>query len=268
MHAEQTTLTAETTGGLGALQFRHPAGTFALTPASRISVQAIAVHPHLLTGQGLDWGSGTGCLAIAAARVPGVERVIGLEIEPANVAAAQDNAVRNGVAARVTFLLSDSYAPVTAEGRALLDSLRGRVRFLLANPPSSEGDDGFGFRRVVLRGARDYLAPGAVVLLSISRQYGQQRVERLCQEVPGFRYGGILASTDWVPFDLGRPDLLHCLRLYADEEQRGGLPYAFRHPEMPGGTDLTAQAALVHYEASGKSPLTQWQTHLFLFPGS
>ena len=138
--------------------------------------------------------------------------------------------------------------------------------FILANPPSSEGDDGFGYRRVVLRGARIFLVPGGVVFLSVSYQYGMSRVERLCQDAPGFEYRGVLASTDWVPFDLNRPDLLHCSHLYADEERRGGFEYAFRHPRHE--QTMTAQAALAHYEQTGDSPLSKWQTHLFIFKPS
>jgi hypothetical protein len=127
---DRTALNADATGGLGEIHIFHPSRTFALTPASRIAIQAIGNCQHPLAGSGLDWGSGTGCLAI-------------------------------------------------------------------------------------------------------SYQYGRQRVEGLSQRIPGFSYGGVLASTDWVPFDLQRPDLLHCLELYAEEERRGGLHYVFLHPEIP-----------------------------------
>ncbi len=246
---------------------RHPPGTFALTPASLISLQAIGEHRRLLAGHGLDWGSGIGCLAIAAAKVAGVQSVVGLEIAEANVAVARDNAERNGVADKVTFLRSDSYTPCASTDRAILEGLRGKTRFVLANPPSSEGDDGFGYRRVILRGARDYLMPGGVVFLNVSYQYGDARIERLCQDAVGFRYGGVLSSTDWVAFDLRRPELLHCLHLYAEEERRGGLKYTFRHPEGQPHESLSAQAALAFYQKSGNSPLSKWQTHLFIFSG-
>src|SRR5262245_35772770 len=110
-----TILTSAQSGGLGELRFRHPPGTFALTPASLISLQTIGPHRHLLTGMGLDWGSGTGCLAIAAARISAVERIWGLEIVAANVAIARENARSNQVADRVTFLQSDSYTPFSSD---------------------------------------------------------------------------------------------------------------------------------------------------------
>jgi ribosomal protein L11 methyltransferase len=132
---EETTVTTEMTCGLGELRIRHPTGTFALTPASLISLQALGKHQDLLQGHGLDWGSGTGCLAIAVAKVPGVRRVVGLEISEASVAVARENARRNGVGDRVAFLLSDSYSPVNPTDRAALDRLAGQVHFILANPP-------------------------------------------------------------------------------------------------------------------------------------
>jgi SAM-dependent methyltransferase len=260
---EETRVSVEMTRGLCELSIRHPPGTFALTHASLISLQAIGQHQELLKGHGLDWGSGSGCLAIAAAKIPAVQSVTGLEISEANVLVARDNAIRNGVQAKVTFLMSDSYSP--KEDRAILDRLAGKVGFILANPPSSEGDDGFGFRRIVLRGATRFLVPGGVVFLSVSFQYGISRVERLCQEAPGFMYEGVLSSTDWVPFDLGRPDLLHCLHLYAQEERRGGMSYSFRHPDESHQESISAQAALAHYQKTGRSPLSKWQTHLFAF---
>jgi SAM-dependent methyltransferase len=263
--AHETTVTAEMTCGLGELTIRHPIGTVAVTPASLISLRAIGTHQDLLHGHGLDWGSGTGCLAIAAARLPGVRSVVGLEVSEANVAVARENATVNGVDHKVNFLLSDSYSPLSPGDQVILQALAGNVNFIVANPPASEIGDGFEYRRIVLRGASEYLAHDGVVFLSFAACYGQVRVERLCREAPGFAYRGLLASTDWMPFDLNRLDLLHFLRLYADEERRGGLKYIFQHPETDGNEGLDAQTALANYEQTGKSPLSKWQTHRFVF---
>lgn len=261
----QTTFGPNVTSGLGELQFLHPPGTFALTPASLISLEAIFRHQALLSGTGIDWGCGTGCLAIAAARVAAVEEVIGLELSGVNVRTARENARRNGVADKVTILGSDSFTPFAPQDRATLARSERRVNFLLANPPSSEGDDGFGYRRRVLREGAKYLAASGRVFLSISSQYGRGRIERLTAEVTGFVDRGLLASTDWVPFDLARPDLLDCLELYAQEESRGGLEYSFGDPTASESKTITAQAALGLFEQTGQSPLSKWQTHLFEF---
>jgi Methyltransferase small domain len=261
---DRTLLDTEATGGLGPLEILHPPGTFALTPASRISIEAIARHHGLLHGIGLDWGSGTGCLSILACRIPQVKFVVGLEVSPLNVAIAWENAARNGVSDKSAFLLSDSYSPRAAADRETLHAFEGGVNFLLANPPSSEGDDGFGFRRAVLRGARKYLADGGLVFLSVSYQYGAARIARLCHDAPGFEHFGILSTTDWVPFDLRRPDLLHCLELYSAEESRGGLEYSFPDPASPEKF-FGARRALANFRGTGESPLSRWQTHLFRY---
>jgi hypothetical protein len=70
---EESILEALYTNGLGRLTFRHPYGTFALTPASMILLKAIADNKDLLHGTGLDWGSGVGCQAILAAKIDTVE---------------------------------------------------------------------------------------------------------------------------------------------------------------------------------------------------
>ena len=58
----------------------------------------------------LDYGCGSGILAIAAARL-GAARVAGVDIDPQAVEAARSNAERNGVAA----LFADSAKPVAGE---------------------------------------------------------------------------------------------------------------------------------------------------------
>ncbi len=152
-------------------------------------------------------GQWNGLSHIIAAKIEKVKRVIGLEISTLNVEVARQNTILNGVEDKVEFFVSDSYTPFAEADRKSLETLMGQTNFILANPPSSEGDDGFNYRRLVLRRARPYLVTGGVVFLSISYQYGQQRVERLSQQIPGFSYGGVLTSTDWVSFDLHRPDV-------------------------------------------------------------
>jgi len=257
-----TVLPASETNGLGSIRIEHPRGTFALTPASLISLTAICYRQDLLSGIGLDWGTGTGCLAIAAGRMDSVRKVYGLEVEPANVDAARVNVTLNALDEKVRILHCDSYRPLTPSGARQLEALKHKVTFILANPPSSEGDDGFAYRREVLRGGRKYLEPGGRVFLSISSQYGAARVTRLVRDAPGFVYRGLLASTELEPFDLSRPDLLHCLKLYAAEERKGGLEYSFHDPQAQDRT-MNAVSGLDMYLSTGRSPLMRWQTHLF-----
>ena len=262
--SNETTLGDEVTGGLGEITLVHPPGTTPITPASMISVEAIAGHGHLLEGVGIDWGSGGGCLSVMAARTSGVTRVVGLEINETNVSVARRNARLNGVEEKVEFLRSDSYSPFTDGDRRTLESLKGRADFLIANPISSQDDDGFGYRRTVLRGAKEFLRDGGRVFLSISYQYGRRRIAGLERDVPGFYHEGILARSECVPFDLGRPDLLNCLKVYAREESSGGMGYEFCNP-LRRAQAMNARDSLAFYERTGRSPLSQWQTHLFRY---
>lgn len=246
----------------------QPAGTFALTPASRVGIEGILAASEDLAGIGFDWGCGVGTLGLAAASIPKVTAVLGFDINGPNVEAANKNAALNGLADKASFFVADSYDAVCDEGRAALSAVRGRVDFVVANPPSSgEGTDGFEYRRAVVQGARDILRPGGQILLNVSRQYGMTRIQGLAPEGGPFVYQGVVASTPWVPFDLGRPDLLEAIKDYATEESRGGIPYAFYFREDVDRPDVfrgrAALDALAEYERAGGSPLTQWQVHRF-----
>ena len=138
---------------------------------------------------------------------------------------------------------------------------------MIANPPSSSPvGDGFGLRRVVVRGAARYLRPGGLLLLSVSSQYGEGRVSGLLREIPEFRHDGVAATTDLVPFDMRRPDLRCDVQTYVREEQRDGLIYAFRNPRNPQ-TPMTAIEAWNHFQTTGESPLSRWQSHLLVCEG-
>jgi hypothetical protein len=243
--------------------FDHPPGTFALTPASKTLIKAIIKNNNLLHGLGIDWGSGVGCLAIVAAKIAKVDKVYGLEISKGDVNVACENAKANNVFDKVSFLHSDSYCPYSEQDQTTISFLIKKVDFILANPPSSEGDDGFGFRREVLRGGKTFLKANGRVFLNISFQYGQLRIENLAKQVDGYLYKGLLYGTDWVPFDLNRADLLHCLGLYSEEEKNGGLEYTFKSPDANLDQYFNARTAYQYFKETEKSPLTRWQTHLF-----
>src|SRR5262249_24545903 len=150
---ERSRLPAAATGAPGVIDIRHPTGTFALTPASQIALQAIARQRHKLAGIGLDLGCGSGSLAIPAAARPARISIAGLDILAANIAVARSNAALNGVGDKTVFMQSDSYSPYIAADRDALEALVGRITSILATPPASEGDDGFEYRRIVLKGA-------------------------------------------------------------------------------------------------------------------
>lgn len=252
------------TGGLGAIEVSLADGGGSVTPASRLCARALGSHQDLVAGTGLDWGAGTGLLAIALARIPHVERIVAIEHDPMAVANAVRNAIANHVHEKVFVVEADLYTPAEASGRELLAELEGETDFLVANPPASEGDDGLGWRRAVMIGATRYLRPGANALMQISAQYGTERIRRLATET-GYQYRGLLDSTEWVTFSLDRKDLWQAITDYVAEEHQGGSPYAFRHGRTM--EVITAATALDLYRTTGHQPLTQWQMHHFTYLG-
>ena len=258
MEADSTVLSAAETDGLGALDLRHPPGTFAPTPATRVTIRAVARHRDRLAGVGVDWGCGIGVLSIAAARAGAVELVVGLDIDASNVAVAEDNARRNGVADRVRFALADSFEPLAEEGRALLTPLWGSLDFILANPPASDTNDGFDFRRRVLGEGAELLRPGGLVLVQALSAYGAPRVEALAGDA--YAYEGVALRTELVPLDLDLDPLRRQHATYVREERGGGLPYEFfvGDDEAP----VTAVEALGPLKA-GETIRGRWQVHRF-----
>jgi release factor glutamine methyltransferase len=128
----------------------------------------------------LDFGTGSGCLAVTVAvRCPQAE-VHALDISPAAVAMARRNADRHGVGSRITFHAGDGYA-------ALLPGLR--FRLVVANPPyipTAEiallapevrdhdphqaldgGADGLAFYRRLAVETSHWLLPGGRLLMEV-----------------------------------------------------------------------------------------------------
>jgi len=79
----------------------------------------------------LDLGTGSGNLAVAIAHRLPTARVTAVDLSPAALEVAQRNAERHGVAARVTFLPGDLFAPLSADQRYAV---------IVSNPPYSPHD--------------------------------------------------------------------------------------------------------------------------------
>jgi release factor glutamine methyltransferase len=133
----------------------------------------------------LDIGTGSGCLAIAAAReVPGA-RVLAGDISEEALRVARDNAAAHGVAARIDFRRGDLFGPFRGGG----PGLEGRVDFVLSNPPYvgdsefpglmpevrdheprialSAGPDALAVHRRLARECADFLKPGGHLIAEI-----------------------------------------------------------------------------------------------------
>ena len=130
----------------------------------------------------LDIGTGSGCIAIAAAHYCPEVRVDATDVSPAALAVAAANVALHGVGDRVRLLETD-----------LFPAGRERYRVIVANPPYvpeaqldempeefgheprlalSGGADGLRLAQRVLAGARRRLAPGGVLLLEVGGTAG------------------------------------------------------------------------------------------------
>jgi release factor glutamine methyltransferase len=133
-------------------------------------------HSPLVTA--LDFGTGTGCIAIAlAAKCPNA-KITAVDVSAEALALAKQNALQNQVAERIEFLLGDGFA-----------ALKGKPQFdlLISNPPyiaSAEietldpevkdfdprgaldgGADGLDFYRRLAAEAKSFLKPDGKIML-------------------------------------------------------------------------------------------------------
>jgi release factor glutamine methyltransferase len=149
----------------------------------------------------LDFGTGTGCIAIAlAAKCPSV-KITATDISADALALARENGARNNVADRIEFVQGDGFAALHSEGRVpqapeLKDENGGsqssplrKIEFdlLISNPPyisSAEiatlepevrdfdpraaldgGADGLDFHRRLAAEAKPFLKPDGKIML-------------------------------------------------------------------------------------------------------
>jgi release factor glutamine methyltransferase len=178
------------------LDFRVTPDVLIPRPETELVVLTLLDHIKTRTrGDGpisvADVGTGSGIIAIAVARHAPRAHVTAIDISPAALAVARDNAKRLGVADRVEFILSDLLAAVPSEQK---------FDFIASNPPyvSSEemarlprdvkayepeialsaGESGTSVIERLLPQAAERLAAGGSILLEISPML-QQRVETL-----------------------------------------------------------------------------------------
>ena len=65
----------------------------------------------------LDFGTGSGCIAIALAVKCPAARITAVDVSAEALALAKENAVRNGVGERIEFVEGDGFAALMSEGR-------------------------------------------------------------------------------------------------------------------------------------------------------
>ncbi len=150
-------------------------------PTTRLCLLALA--EWLQPGERvLDLGTGSGILAIAAAR-RGAARVRALDIDPVAVQVAWENVQRNGVADRVT-VARGSLEEALAEG----EPFDGILANILATV----------IRRFCEQGWSALLRPGGWVIVSGFLEGEQEAAVREALEAAGLRVRGRWVEGDWV----------------------------------------------------------------------
>jgi len=138
----------------------------------------------------VDFGTGSGCLAIALACKCPVAEVYAIDILPEALAIARQNAERNGLSERIRFLQGDGFKVVPAGLRfdlivsnppyipsGEIASLQPEVRDFDPHRALDGGADGLDYgRRLAAEGA-DFLKPEGRLML----EFGDGQAERLRQ---------------------------------------------------------------------------------------
>ncbi|HZT22122.1 MAG TPA: peptide chain release factor N(5)-glutamine methyltransferase [Verrucomicrobiae bacterium] len=136
----------------------------------------------------LDFGTGTGCLAIALAAQCPASRIVATDISPEALALAEANAVQNKVADRIEFVLGDGFAPLpkgwpfdliisnppyipTSE----IETLAPEVKHFDPRAALDGGSDGLDFYRMFATQAGTFLKPDGRLLL----EFGDGQAEAI-----------------------------------------------------------------------------------------
>jgi release factor glutamine methyltransferase len=166
------------------------------------------VSPHLLIA---DVGTGSGIIAVCLAKHLPASRVTAIDISPAALQVAQENAQQHGVADRIEFIESDLFAALPADRQfdfivsnppyvttAEMDKLSVDVRkfeprlALLAGPRGTEV-----IERLILQAA-DRLHPGGHLLMEISPMI-HDAVRTLLEADPHFDLGPTIKDLARLP---------------------------------------------------------------------
>ncbi len=182
------------------LSFEVTADVLIPRPETEHLIEAFLDLPAGETPLIVDLGTGSGILAVVAARERPGARVIATDVSRAALAVAERNAARHGVTSRLRFVSGDLYAALAGLG------LEQRVDVLLSNPPYigdadlaglapevrdhepraalTPGPDGLAAHRRIAAGAPAFLAPGGHLIVEIG--LGQSAAARALYEAAGF----------------------------------------------------------------------------------
>jgi release factor glutamine methyltransferase len=128
----------------------------------------------------LDFGAGSGCLAIAIALKSPAAKVSALDVSPASLELARANALRHSLPDRINFLLGAGFAPLPAGAsfdlvvsnppyipRAEIAALEPEVRDHDPRQALDGGEDGLDFYRLIATEAPGRLRAGGRLMMEI-----------------------------------------------------------------------------------------------------
>ena len=150
----------------------------------------------------VDVCTGSGCIAVAIARMRPHARVIATDLSSPSLDIARQNATRHAVGERIIWLEGDLLGPLAEQ------ELDGQVDVIVSNPPyipesdwatlQAEvrlfeprgalvaGPEGTELHERLLQEATRYLSPGGALIMEIGA--GQARaMRRIVDQIPGYR---------------------------------------------------------------------------------
>jgi release factor glutamine methyltransferase len=166
-------------------------------------------QPEGWTPTALDFGTGSGCIAIAlAVKVPDA-RIVALDVSPEALEMAKENAARHNVANRVDFLQSNDFQPQSLFDlvvsnppyipSAEIETLEPEVRDYDPRGALDGGADGLDFYRRLAGEARGWLKPSGKIML----EFGEGQADSI---------RGIFETENWI-VEAIREDYTHRQRI-------------------------------------------------------
>lgn len=149
-------------------------------PETEILVSAALDTPF---SRVLDLGTGSGAILLSLLADRPAARGLGVDLSPAALAVAQDNATRLGVADRARLLPSDWFAAVTGQFDLIVSNppyiaadempgLAPEVRDWEPHLALTPGGDGLAAYRRIAAGAMAHLQPGGRLMVEIGARQG------------------------------------------------------------------------------------------------
>ena len=192
------------TQGFCGLEFHVSPAVLIPRPETELLVEHVAQRiPAERQATIVDACTGSGCIAVAIARLRPRARVIATDLSSPSLAVARQNATRHEVCGRITWLEGDLLRPLAEKG------LEGQIDVIVSNPPYIAevdwvtlqpevrlfeprgalvaGPQGTEFHERLLQESSCFLASGGALIMEIGD--GQARaMRRIVEQIPGYRF--------------------------------------------------------------------------------